>query len=324
MRNLLAVAIFFLLNSAYAQNLDGVTGIADTSYTNASAFAKDVKKYPNIKLVKALQIEGVVETKNIIYGSTGTRDLKLDVFQNSNLKDSLSVAIIIIHGGGWRTGNREQHHPMAQKLASLGYVCFTPEYRLSTEALFPAAIYDLKSAIKWVRANAMEYQIDTEKIVVAGFSAGGELASFLGSTPNMPLFEGEIDQHKISSHVNAVINMDGILSFVHPESGEGNDIKKTSAATYWFGYSKNEKPLLWEAASALSYVGPKTPPTLFVNSSLDRMHAGRADYIKVLNKHDIYSEVLSFQTAPHSFVLYHPWFEPIVAKIDDFLMNLFR
>ena len=269
--------ILMLVSAANAQNFEGVTGVRDISYNSVTAFSKDIKKYPHIKLVPEFTFETVSEEREISYCSVGKRVLKIDVFQNTTQKDGLRTAIIIIHGGGWRSGDKSQHFPLAQKLASLGYVCFTPEYRLSTEAIFPAAIYDLKSAIRWVRANAKKYNLDPEKIVISGFSAGGELAAFLGTTSNMPLFEGDCCEKGVSSNVNAIIDMDGTLSFVHPDSGEGDDSKGTSAATYWFGSSKKENPMLWEAASPLGYVGEKTPPTLFINSSVDRMHAGRDD-----------------------------------------------
>jgi pectinesterase len=213
---------------------------------------------------------------------------------------------------------------LAQKLADLGYVCFTPEYRLSTEALFPAAVYDIKAAIRWVKSHAAEYTIDNDRIAVLGFSAGGELAAFMGTTGNMPLFEGNDCSTELSSTVDAVIDIDGTLSFVHTDSGEGDDSRGTSAATYWFGYSKKENPTLWEAASPLSYVSADTPPTLFINSSVDRMHAGREDYIGILKAKNIYSEVKEFEGSPHSFILYHPWFEPSVKYIDEFLTKVFE
>lgn len=190
---------------------------------------------------------------------------------------------------------------MAQKLASLGYVCFTPEYRLSTEALFPAAIYDLKAAIRWVRGNAEKYNINPNQIVTLGFSAGGELAVFMGVTGNMPLFEGIETNSNSKSQVNAIVDIDGTLSFVHPESSEGNDTKNISAGTYWFGYSRKDNPKLWETASPLSYVNASTPPTLFINSSIARMHAGRDDFRKILNENNIYSEVHEFGNSPHTF-----------------------
>jgi pectinesterase len=321
-------ALFLSIN-AYVSNLNaqsykGVTNVRDTSYSTQSAYSYDVKTYPSIKIVPEFKFSSLKNQRNISYCQIGERKLKLDVFYTEQKISSKQTAIIIIHGGGWRTGNREQHYPMAQKLASLGYVCFTPEYRLSTEALFPAAIFDVKSAIRWVRNNASKYNIDENQIVVLGFSAGGEIASFMGTTANMPLFEGNSCSSDQKSTVNAVIDIDGTLSFVHPDGKEGDDSKSISAATYWFGYSKKENSKLWEAASPLSYVSSKTPPTLFINSALPWMHAGRADYIKVLDENGIYSEVREFKDAPHSFCLYDPWFDPTIQYIDSFLTKVFN
>lgn len=315
---------FFLVEWVGAQSLRGVTFIRDTSYSTAIAYEKTRKEFPDIKIVKEFKLESVKEKREVTYCKVGNRKLQLDVFSPAKKENVSSTAIIIIHGGGWRSGNRTQHYPLAQKLASLGYVCFTPEYRLSTEALFPAAIYDIKSAIRWVRKNAAKYHIAANRIVILGFSAGGEMAAFMGTTGNMPLFEGTNCNTKTKSQVNAVVDIDGTLSFVHPEGGEGDDSKGISAGTYWFGYSKKESPKLWEAASPLSYVSAQTPPTLFINSAVSRMHAGREDYIKVLNEHKIYSEVHTFEGASHSFCLFDPWFDPTVNYIDTFLKTIFN
>lgn len=309
---------------AYAQSTAGITGKTDTGYSTFSAYTGTLKTHPEIKIVTEFKFPSVVEKRNITYCQVGERTLKLDAFYPKEKTATPRIAFIMIHGGGWRTGNRGQHYPLAQKLASLGYVCFTPEYRLSTEALFPAGIFDIKAAIRWVRKNAATYNIDTAKIVISGFSAGGEMAAFMGTTGNMPLFEGTNCNTGMKSNVNAVVDIDGTLSFVHPEGGEGDDSKSTSAGTYWFGYRKKENMKLWEAASPLSYAGGKTPPTLFLNSSVSRMHAGREDYIKVLNESGIYSEVHNFEGAPHSFCLFDPWFEPTVNYIDGFLKKVFN
>lgn len=273
-------------------------------------------------MVPEMYFDFVRQKKDVVYCTYGKRKMKLDAFFDKNVTKK-QTAIIIIHGGGWRSGNRQQHYQMAQKLASLGYVCFTPEYRLSTEALFPAAIYDLKAAIRWVRENASEYNVNPDQIVSLGFSAGGELAAFMGTTGNMPLFEGVVTNSNSKSQVNAVVDIDGTLSFVHPESSEGDDSRKISAGTYWFGYSKKENPKLWEAASPLSYVNASTPPTLFINSSVARMHAGRDDFRKVLDANNIYSEVHEFENSPHAFCLFSPWFEPTIQYIDAFLTKVF-
>lgn len=318
--------VLFLLTGSlnlYAQSYQGITGIRDSSYSTQNAYKHDVKTHPEIKIVTEFQLKSVQEKRNITYCEIGERKLNLDVFYSSEKANSKKTAVIIIHGGGWRTGNREQHFPMAQKLASLGYICFTPEYRLSTEALFPASIFDIKSAIRWVRENASVYNFNPNQIIVLGFSAGGEMAAFMGTTGNMPLFEDTSCNSGAESKVNAVVDIDGTLSFVHPDGKEGDDSKGISAGTYWFGYSKIENPKLWELASPLSYVSAKTPPTLFINSAVPWMHAGREDYITVLDKNGIYSEVKEFEGAPHSFCLYEPWFSPTIQYIDRFLTKVF-
>lgn len=318
----LLVTASFMSLQGMAQSTTGITNIPDTSYSNYSAYASSVKEYPDIKIAGPFNTRSVNEKKNISYCSTGSRELQLDVFYPVNKTKKKRIAVLIIHGGGWRSGYRAQHHPLAQRLAALGYVCFTPEYRLSTEALYPAAVHDLKAAIRWVRANAKAYHIDTDKITVMGFSAGGQLASLLATTNNNKAFEGSACHLKYSSKVQALVNLDGTLSFVHAESAEADDSKKTSASTYWFGYSKKGNLELLTQASPLTHVDKNTPPTLFINSNVDRMHAGRNDFIAVLDKHKIYSEVKFFD-APHHFPLLDPWFGPMVKYIDYFLQRIF-
>lgn len=306
-----------------AQSTAGITGVRDTSYNVNNEYQKLLKTYPGAKMIAPPTGAKVVEKKNIFYCKTAERNLALDVFCPAKKANSRRTAILIIHGGGWRSGSKDMFHSMAQHLAALGYVCFTPEYRLSTEALYPAGVYDVKAAIRWVRKNAAKYNIDTNKIAIAGHSAGGELAAMMGATNNMTSFEGSGCDLKYSSKVNAVIDLDGLLAFLHPESGEGDDSKRISAATNWFGFSKTENPELWKQGSPLTHAGKHTPPTLFVNSNVARMHAGRENYIAILNGYHVYTEVRSFD-APHSFVSFEPWFTPTIKYMDDFLKKIFN
>lgn len=292
---------------AQAQRTQGLTHKPDTSFTNYSAYINAKKKFPNIVLVKDSLPPSVKADMGITYAKADTQALQLDVFYPKKAKAKRLPAIVIIHGGGWRSGNRTQHYPLAEQLANKGYVCFTPSYRLSTDALYPAAVQDLKAAVKWVKTNASKYKVDTGKIVVLGFSAGGQLATLVGNT---------------QPGIKAIVDIDGTLAFIHPESGEGDDSKSISAATNWFGYSKTERPDLWNEAAALSHAGPHTPPTLFINSALDRMHAGRTDYINILDQHQIYTEVHTFSNSPHAFCLFEPWFMPTVDYITGFLKKV--
>jgi pectinesterase len=312
-----------LVASGFAQPRTGRSPKPDTTYTINSAYQSTVKNFPDIKIAGKAILPSVAEEMNITYCVTGNRKLTIDAFYPRQKNNTKRTAVIIIHGGGWRAGNKTLHHPLAQRLAGLGYVCFTPEYRLAGEALFPAAIYDIKSAIRWVRKNAAKYNIDTSRIVVAGHSAGGELAAFMGATNGISTFETKECNTNVSARVNAVIDIDGILAFIHPESGEGDDSKRISAATNWFGVSKTENPELWKQGSSLTHIGPHTPPTLFINSSVARMQAGQDDYIKILNRYGIYSTVKTFSGAPHLFCLFDPWFDPMLKTIDQFLKQVF-
>ncbi|QJD94989.1 alpha/beta hydrolase [Mucilaginibacter robiniae] len=315
---------FALGQVARAQSTASITGKKDTSFTTYSAYQSARKNYPNIKLVQDSLPKSIKVAKNKTYALVGKHRLRLDAFYPKQKSEKGYPAVLIIHGGGWRSGDRTQHYPLAERLAAQGYVCFTAEYRLSTEAVYPAPVYDLKAAVRWIRANAKKYQVDTSKVATLGFSAGGQLAAFLGATNGVQQFEGAEGNPAYSSQVQAVVDIDGILAFVHPESGEGDDSKAISSATHYFGYSKKDNPELWESASSLKYASAKTPPTLFLNSSIDRMHAGRQDYVNLLSKYHTYTEVFTFPDTPHAFCLFEPWFTPTVQHVTDFLDKLFK
>ncbi|MBT2558634.1 alpha/beta hydrolase [Hymenobacter sp. ISL-91] len=309
---------------ALAQHTAGLTGKRDTSFSSAGAYRKERKKHPGIKLVEEFSLPSVQEKRDLVYRTVGNRKLRLDAFYPKKKGKTKAAAILLIHGGGWRSGSRQQHNPLAQRLAALGYACFTADYRLSTEALYPAPVDDLRAAVRWMRQNAKQFNLDTAQITALGFSSGGELAAFLGATNHNSAYAGQHERVATSGKVQAVVDIDGILSFVHPESGEGDDSRSTSAATYWLGYPKKENFALWEQASPLTHADKNTPPFLFLNSSVARMHAGRDDFRKVLARYGIYSEVHTFPDTPHTFPLFDPWFEPTVGFIDSFLKKVYQ
>ncbi len=305
-----------------SQIKEGLTGVTDTSYTTASAYLRQKKDFPETRMPVVPVSKNVIEKQGIIYHRIAKRKLLVDAFYPLPGKAN-GTAIIIIHGGGWRSGNRAQHHDMARALAARGYSCFTPEYRLSTEAYFPAAVYDIKEAVKWVRLNAGKYRVDTSRIVIAGFSAGGQLAALVGSTANMPLLENYDIKKNISTEVHAVIDIDGTTSFVHEESSEQNNPDKVTAAAYWLGYTLSDNPVLYATASPLTYAA-FSPPVLFLNSAVERMHAGRDDFIKILNARGVYNQVHTFDGSPHSFCLFEPWFTPTINLMQEFLDKVFH
>jgi len=290
----------------------------DTSFTVFSAFNKAVKDYPFIKIVKPELPENVIAEKDVVYKLLKNRKLHLDIFHPKDKKKY--PAVLLIHGGGWSSGDKSLLIPMAEKLAAEGYVTASLEYRLSPEAKYPAAIYDIKDAIKWLRANSEKYKTDTNKIAVLGCSAGGHLAALVGATSGLNKFEDKVVNSNRSNSVQAIIDIDGVLDFTDPnESGKDSDPLKPSAGKKWLGYSYKENPEIWVEASSLTYTGKDTPPIAFINSSLPRFHAGREKMIEILKKYNIYYEVHTIPETPHPFWLFHPWFEQAFKYVVNFL-----
>ncbi|MEX1381761.1 alpha/beta hydrolase fold domain-containing protein [Lutibacter sp.] len=300
--------VFILVSSIiFSQEIIPV----DTSYTVHRSFEKYKKNFPQIEIVNPQLCQNVIKKREIIYKEIGERKLHLDAFYNKS--EQLKPAVILVHGGGWKSGNKSHMEPLAQKIASKGYACFTVEYRLSIEAIFPEGIYDIKRAIQFIKANASEFYIDTKKVAVLGCSSGGQMAALIGTTNNNSVFEETENSYNQSSAVQAIIDLDGVLAFKHPES------KEDVVAGLWLGGSYEEIPEIWKDASALTHTNENTPPILFIGSQYPRFLAGRDDMIKILDQYGIYSQVESIEKSPHTFWLFHPWFDKTVEYITNFL-----
>jgi pectinesterase len=313
MRNLFLLLVF-ISNSVEAQQ-DNVP--RDTSFTVYSAYIKESKKRPYITIAKPAMPVGVKQKENVVFASVGKRKLYADVFYPVKKSKSWYPAVVMIFGGGWKSGDKSQNVPIAQQLAAEEYVAMTIQYRLSLEAKYPAAVEDVKAAVRWLRAHAKEYNIDKNKIAVLGMSAGGQLAALTGTTNGVKRFEGEGGNPNESSNVQAIVNIDGTLAFHHPESEEGK------AAAEFLGGTYDEKPEVWEDAAPLNHTDKNTPPIIFINSSIPRFHAGRDDMIKKLDQFGIYHEEHTLPDTPHPFWFFNPWFETTVKYTVDFLDKVF-
>jgi acetyl esterase/lipase len=308
--------VFFILLQVSVTTFAQSNYSVDTSYTIKSTYNKLIKKYPFITVAQSNTNTAISEVKEVIYQEHKERELHLDAFLFT--KEKKNPAVIMIHGGGWRSGNKNQMQEMAKEMASKGYSCFAVEYRLSLEAKYPEGIYDVKNAIKFIKDNAKRFNVDPDKIAVLGCSSGGQMAALIGTTNENLDFEDKSFKSKSSSKVQAIIDVDGVLAFKHPESSEGE------MASFWLGGTYDENPENWKNASALNHTSKETPPILFINSSFPRFHAGRDDMIIILNKYKIYSEVKTIENSPHSFWFFEPWFTETIAYTTQFLDKIFK
>jgi acetyl esterase/lipase len=302
---------------------------APAPYTAETTYAKLVKKYPFIRIASRDVPASVRAVENITYVQRGGHALQLDLYLPARAPAAPLPAIVFVHGGGWQSGVRANFAPMAIRMAERGFAAATVSYRLSPEARYPAAIHDVKAALRWVRAHAGEYGIDPGRIAVGGGSAGGQIASLVGVTNEIDSFDpdggtGAVSgrvEGEVSSAAQAIVNIDGLSDFTSPAARENEDnpAKQPTAAGAWFGGSYAQKTALWHEASPTFYVGPKTPPILFIGSAQARFSVGREDMVAKLKAQGVATETVLLPDTPHSFWLMDPWLAPTVEATVAFL-----
>ncbi|RKD90326.1 alpha/beta hydrolase [Mangrovibacterium diazotrophicum] len=315
---LVATVFSFVAN---AQFLEGTNIPADTTYNLARVYRQTIDAYPYIIPVEDSVPKGVVAERNIVYTTLpdtrfGDRDLHLDLFRPES--PGKYPALIMVHGGGWRAGNKSLQVPMAEMIAEKGYVTIAVEYQLSLEAKYPAAVHNIKAAIRWMRAHAEEYSIDPDRIAISGCSAGGHLAALVGMTNGIERFEGEMGNNGYSSDVQAIVDIDGVINFMAPKS-LNLERSSDSPDIEWLGGSFVEVPGIWREASSGYWVNENSVPILFLTSGFPRFTAGKDELIGTYQEFGIYHEAYQFKVDVHPFWLFHPWADMAVNYMVDFL-----
>lgn len=152
---------------------------------------------------------------NLDYAGNGNSKQMLDLYIPSSVTTP-SPLIIHIHGGAFLMGSKGSSEvPSFATFYNNGYVCADINYRLSTDSVWPAQVYDCKAAVRYLKTNASLYHIDTNKIAVIGESAGGYLVSMLGTTAGVANLEGlHLGNTNVSSRVHAVVDLFGPINFL--------------------------------------------------------------------------------------------------------------
>lgn len=166
-------------------------------------------------------------------------------------------AVLVIHGGGWRNGDREQVRSIARRLAQRGYVAVNIEYRLVPAYRFPAPLQDLQQAVRWLRANAATYQVNPQRVAAWGYSAGAHLAALLGGlSPGDPNYaEG--------ARVQAVVG-----------GGTPADLRKFHGGTLvpdFLGEHWRADSEVFKAASPAAWVSADDPPVFLYHGNADSL-----------------------------------------------------
>ena len=198
---------------------------------------------------------------DVVVGKAGDRDLKCNIYMPPQPGPN-RPGVLLIHGGGWMSGDRAQLHGYGILLGRIGYVCVATEYRLAGEAKWPAQIHDVKAALRWMRANAERLGIDPNKISVSGNSAGAHLSLMIAGTPNVPEFEGPGGNPGVSTEVAAAIAYYAPTQLYHDE-----DPRSTDVLSFLFGRGYDQATA--KHASPLDHAKTSFPPTLLITGNKD-------------------------------------------------------
>jgi len=244
---------------------------------------------------RAPALPGIRQMRDIPYVAGGHERQKLDLYLPV-ASGSACPLVIWVHGGGWNSGSK--NGSPAIRLVERGYAVASIDYRLSQDAIYPAQIEDCKSAVRFLRAHAVEYGIQPKRIGVWGGSAGGHLVSLLGATGDIRDFDAgaNLDQ---SSQVQCVVDWFGPTDFLHygdPPSQASYD--PNSAGAKLLGGKDPEKA---RRASPLYFVNKDAAPFLIMQGDKDNLVPLQQSQVldAALKKNGVECNLMIFPGAGH-------------------------
>lgn len=286
--------------------------------------------------------EGVVLVRDVRYRDGDSAAWRLDLARPSQPSPTPRPAMIVIHGGGWIEGDKSSFSTPANPppanvfdFAKLGFVAATVNYRLSNEAAFPAALHDCKCAVRWLRAHAEEYHVDSARIGVWGNSAGGHLALMLAMTNDVPEFEGDGPWAEFPSRVQCAVSDSGPVDLLRQHE---QGTLRTVVERFLGGPPDGPRRDVYRQASPISHVkrpassgrigegrrGPSGVPPLLLIYGVDdnQVPVETADaFVQALDvaglKDVSYHRLAKVGHCPHSLIRV-PWVAPVV---NEFIMR---
>ena len=217
-------------------------------------------------LAAALAHGGEMQTeKDIAYSGNGHELCRMDLYVPS-AADRNGAAVLLIHGGAWRAGNREQWTALATSLAARGYVCASTSYRLAPEVIFPEQIKDVRLAMSVFKDMATKYGFDPERIGVVGSSAGGHLAGLISTIgPDDKLGSSDELGANTDTRPAAAVLYNPVLDFIE----EATDIE--DARNFLGGPLSKKNAGVYFQASPARRLDENFPPVLLIYGTDDTL-----------------------------------------------------
>lgn len=260
--------------------------------------------------------DGVECRDNIVYGTGGGRELHADLYLPSEPAAAFIPAVVYMHGGAWRGGDRAQfsRHAVAMALRDCAGLCI--EYRFSDKAPYPAAVEDANCAVRFMRAFADELRIDPGRIGIAGGSAGGHLAAMVATTCGSARLEGTGGHGDFSSDVQALVGFNPVLDV--------RGMAQQEAVLDFLGGPPREVGQgVYEDASPILHVDKHTPPTLLLHGTADSTvpYEQSVRFCEAVRKAGGQAELFTAEGAEHAFFNADPWFEPTLERMVEFFLK---
>ncbi len=240
--------------------------------------------------------------------------------------------VIAVYGSAWFSNNSKESvlHTIGKPLLDAGYALIAPNHRSSNDAKFPAQINDIKAVVRFLRANAKSYNLDTSFIAITGFSSGGHLAALTGTSGAVGTFtigeatadiEGNVGEHlSFSSSVDAVVDWFGPTDFLTMDSC-GSTMTHNAAnspESNLVGGAIQENKDKCALANPVTYVDKDDPPFLILHGDKDPLVPFCQSEVlyESIQKAGVESEFILVPDAKHGPGLFE---EKYYKKMVDFL-----
>lgn len=272
---------------------------------------------------------------NLVYAAPHGKPLYIDLYLPEEINKPVPV-IIWLHGGGWKLGDRYLGPDLSRYFAQFGYAMASIEYRLSGEAKFPAQIYDVKAAIRWIRSVSSEYNLDSYRICLWGSSSGGHLAALAGITGSRAFASSE-DDNSHSVEVQAIIvgyppvdflQLDAQRNIVGKKSTDQESIQlpenmraasPDSFESQFLGAPIETIPEKVRKANPIMYIQEGMPPFLIMHGLNDLAvshHQSTLLYNELVEKNNEATLVL-LEGHGHGFLNCNEFYkEPVTVKVQ--------
>ncbi len=262
-----------------------------------------------------------LKVKTLVYTVSHGKKRKLDLYLPDNIGEP-SPIIIYFHGGGWMSGGKKIIEPGVLQQVKRGYAVASISYSFIPWKKWPTQAHEIKAAIRWLRTNAEEYNLDSEKFLVWGVSAGAHLVNVLGCSNTSEELEGNLEPKNISSEVQGVVSWYGFSDFSQMGKNGFIAFLTNIATSFLVGERVKKNTEKTQNANPINYINQNTAPFFIMHGAKDtivNIHQSELLYA-ALQKQGIQSSYTRIPNYFHADVRFNK--DVHIKRIETFMDNI--